>query len=134
MRLRERRLISVDDAQRIADPEAFGRLIGNTDMHYGNLSFFRQDPPAKAFFRLAPVYDQLPMLYAPVAGEIVERHLENTVLAPSAEALANMGRTSSLRPGFGLEFRGDTRVSKRFRKLASENGDVVSGRVGRRGP
>lgn len=40
---------------------AFGRLIANGDMHAGNLSFFLSDMPLS----LAPVYDMLPMAFAP---------------------------------------------------------------------
>ena len=39
----------------------FGRLIANSDMHSGNLSFFDDDQMP---FALAPAYDQLPMAYA----------------------------------------------------------------------
>ncbi|MCU6671566.1 type II toxin-antitoxin system HipA family toxin YjjJ [Enterobacteriaceae bacterium H4N4] len=44
---------------------AFGMLIGNTDMHHGNLSFIsgRGRP-----YNLAPAYDILPMGFAPKAG------------------------------------------------------------------
>lgn len=42
----------------------FGRLIGNTDMHLGNLSF----RPADGRLTLAPAYDMLPMRYAPLGG------------------------------------------------------------------
>lgn len=38
----------------------FGRLIGNTDMHFGNLSLWVDDPAAGRF-ALAPLYDMLPM-------------------------------------------------------------------------
>ena len=40
-----------------------GRLIENTDMHLGNRSF-RVGLP----LRLAPTYDMLPMMYAPLPG------------------------------------------------------------------
>ena len=44
---------------------AFGTLIGNTDMHAGNLSFVsRHGRP----YQLAPAYDALPMGFAPRAG------------------------------------------------------------------
>ncbi|TQC69591.1 type II toxin-antitoxin system HipA family toxin YjjJ [Pantoea dispersa] len=44
---------------------AFGMLIGNTDMHAGNLSFIsRHGRP----YHLAPAYDILPMGFAPRAG------------------------------------------------------------------
>ena len=42
----------------------FGRLIGNTDMHLGNLSF----RPHNGQLALAPAYDMLPMRYAPLGG------------------------------------------------------------------
>lgn len=40
---------------------AFGRLIGNSDMHAGNLSFFTDQEK----FSLTPAYDMLPMALAP---------------------------------------------------------------------
>jgi hypothetical protein len=44
----------------------FGRLIGNTDMHSGNLSFYvEMDTVAKGPVTLAPVYDMLPMIWRP---------------------------------------------------------------------
>jgi hypothetical protein len=44
----------------------FGRLIGNTDMHSGNLSLYvDRDTVAKGPLTLAPVYDMLPMIWKP---------------------------------------------------------------------
>jgi hypothetical protein len=50
----------------------FGRLIGNSDMHAGNLSLFidleglaSRGVSATGRFRLAPVYDMLPMRWRP---------------------------------------------------------------------
>ena len=43
---------------------AFGMLIGNTDMHHGNLSFIGHGRP----YQLAPAYDILPMGFAPKSG------------------------------------------------------------------
>ena len=60
-------------AQRRLDPAGaravralyeFGHLIGNTDMHFGNLSLWADDP-ANGWFALAPVYDMLPMRWRP---------------------------------------------------------------------
>lgn len=49
---------------------AFGRLIGNTDMHNGNLSFIAQDGKGRPY-HLAPAYDMLPMAFSPkTSGEI----------------------------------------------------------------
>ena len=44
----------------------FGRLIGNTDMHFGNLSLrVALADLARGRFTLAPVYDMLPMRWRP---------------------------------------------------------------------
>jgi len=44
---------------------AFGQLIGNTDMHNGNLSFLSEE---NCPFELSPAYDIVPMTFAPTSG------------------------------------------------------------------
>lgn len=44
---------------------AFGTLIGNTDMHSGNLSCLSE---GRRPYELAPAYDMTPMAFAPTAG------------------------------------------------------------------
>jgi hypothetical protein len=63
-------LISKEDSDKMCWLKAFGNLIGNTDMHLGNLSLIRA---ASRFYTLAPVYDMLPMLYRPVSGDTLDR-------------------------------------------------------------
>lgn len=65
---RQRRLSPLD-ARRAEALLHFGRLIGNTDMHSGNLGLFvaPEDWP-KGRFTLAPVYDMLPMRWRPDAA------------------------------------------------------------------
>ena len=55
------------DAQTVRILLYFGRLIGNTDMHFGNLSLAVTDMArlAKPKFSLAPCYDMLSMAYKP---------------------------------------------------------------------
>jgi len=60
------RRLSQGDADTVRTWLEFGRLIGNTDMHFGNLSLWA-DEPAKARFALAPQYDMLPMRWRPDA-------------------------------------------------------------------
>jgi hypothetical protein len=72
-------VISPEDARRMRWLKVFGNLIGNTDMHLGNLSFIRLQ---SKFYTLAPVYDMLPMLYRPVSGETPPREF-----APQAQAM-----------------------------------------------
>lgn len=67
--------IDREEARRMRWLDAFGQLIGNSDRHFGNLSFFVEDDGR---FRLAPVYDMLPMLFAPVEGDVVDRRFDPT--------------------------------------------------------
>lgn len=58
---------------------AFGLLIGNTDMHRGNLGFLHTG----GILELAPAYDMLPMHYAPRAsGEMAGAAPELRVRTP----------------------------------------------------
>jgi hypothetical protein len=59
-----KKLITADELSTIATIHAFGHFIGNTDMHFGNLSFFVDDVITPKI-RLAPVYDMLPMMWRP---------------------------------------------------------------------
>jgi hypothetical protein len=72
---------------------AFGTLIGNTDMHGGNLSFLSdQGPPCD----IAPAYDMSPMGFAPRSGGGLPDALGDAAIDPGvpngtwreAEALA----------------------------------------------
>lgn len=58
---------------------AFGHLIGNTDMHGGNLSFI---PDPGRPYAIAPAYDMTPMAFAPRSGG----GLPDTIPAPNIRA------------------------------------------------
>lgn len=60
-------MISKEDADRMRWLYAFGRLIGNTDMHSGNLSLIYK---GNRKFILAPIYDMLPMMFRPIDGVV----------------------------------------------------------------
>jgi hypothetical protein len=70
-------LLTEQDAERISLLWCFGLLIGNTDMHNGNLSFFYDnvfEPEVKPRFKLTPAYDVLPMAFAPTrAGNMLKQ-------------------------------------------------------------
>lgn len=73
------------DAEAIAGAAlrwAFGTLIGNTDMHAGNLSFTsRHGRP----YQLAPAYDVLPMGFAPGSGGAIVNTLWPASLSASVD-------------------------------------------------
>ncbi len=111
-RLAADKLISREDVDRIRLLEAFGQLIGNTDRHFGNLALFdRYD----GRFELAPVYDMLPMLFAPTSDQIVDRVFEAP--DPAAETLSAWPRARSLAEAYWERVCGENRVSQEFRTL-----------------
>jgi HipA-like C-terminal domain len=63
--------ITAEDVRRIGWLDAFGRLIANDDRHFGNLSFFVGEDLLS--LQLAPVYDMLPMFFAPKGTTVIVR-------------------------------------------------------------
>lgn len=95
----------------------FGRLIGNTDMHLGNLSF----RPAGGQLQLAPAYDMLPMRYAPLAGgEVAPLVLIEPVLPlPGERAQWRPAAAAAL--AFWQALAADERASEALRAQAVAN-------------
>ena len=60
------------DVDRVVWLDTFGDLIGNTDRHFGNLSFFAEEARMLTLTP-TPVYDMLPMVFAPAGANLVER-------------------------------------------------------------
>jgi hypothetical protein len=121
VRLQRDGLLSAGDAACLALLDAFAELIGNTDRHFGNVSLFdEQQGP----FTLAPVYDMLPMLFAPTDGQLVERRF-----APGgarAETLEAWPRAHALALGYWERLSRDERLSTEFRLRARECGEIVA--------
>jgi hypothetical protein len=95
----------------------FGQLIGNTDMHFGNSSFFLSDSLP---LTLTPSYDMLPTIYAPNAmGEVVDRPItiSNTPLVD--QRLERIAR--ELAGLFWHSVINDKRISASFKKLLRAN-------------
>jgi hypothetical protein len=65
--------IDPEDVRQVRWLDTFGELIGNTDRHYGNISFYEEEQDDAVTLRLAPIYDMLPMIFAPDGPSVVER-------------------------------------------------------------
>jgi hypothetical protein len=118
-RLHTSRLLGAADVQRIDHLWWFGRLIANTDMHTGNLSFRPQGPPAA--LALAPVYDMLPMLFAPLAGgEVPARSFEPALPLPTERT--TWMASCEVAIAFWWRAATDMRISEGFRRLCSASG------------
>jgi len=116
-RMQERQLLRPNDARTLCLLEAYGVLIANTDRHYGNISLLLQDDD----WVLSPVYDMLPMHYAPVGGELVTRQVEDRPLQPTAATLPDWARAKVLASSFWAAVAADARISAGFRQIAAEN-------------
>lgn len=114
-RMATRGLLARQDAVHLQLLEAYGRLIANTDRHYGNISLLRQD----GRWVLAPAYDMLPMLHAPVAGELVERQIPAEARAPTADVREVWAQAQTLAARFWDCAAEDIRISAGFRAICA---------------
>lgn len=99
----------------------FGRLIANSDMHDGNLAF-------RPGLQLAPVYDMLPMRYAPPrAAEVVTPSFVPPLPLP-AEREAWVAALPAARAFWQLA-AGDARISDAFRRVCADNATALATRL-----
>jgi hypothetical protein len=120
-RSRDSGWLSSGDADRLTLLWLFGAMIGNTDMHYGNVSLFLVDVKPLA---LAPTYDMVPMQYRPD----IEGRLPAAAVAPSLPPpeVSSMGaRAAGLARTFWERMSREETVSSDFRNIAAINAGVV---------
>lgn len=120
-RMAQRKLLKAHDAELLQFLEAFGRLIGNTDRHYGNISLLIEGDD----WVLSPTYDVLPMVYAPTAGELVERDFSPAGVKPTADTLGVWERAQALAADYWRAVSTDERISEGFRKLIVGHADTI---------
>jgi hypothetical protein len=121
MRLHRDRRINTQTVEMVRLVYTFGGLIANTDRHFGNLAMFdRYDGQ----FRLAPVYDMLPMLFAPQNDEIIARVFEPA--DPTAETITVYRQAREVAEQYWGLLSTDTRVSADFRMIAETCSNTLS--------
>jgi HipA-like C-terminal domain len=116
-RMAESRLLTPLDAAQLRFLEAFGLLIANTDRHYGNISLLLKDDD----WYLSPTYDMLPMLYAPINGELVERQFSDRPLHPTAATLSEWPAAKELAAVFWRAATAHELISDDFKAIAAKN-------------
>jgi HipA-like C-terminal domain len=119
-RLAAESLLSPKDVERIRFLDAFGALIGNTDRHFGNVSLFDHH---QGIFELAPVYDMLPMLFAPQDGQIVARQFDS--VPATAAWLAVWAGACKLAEVYWDRIAQEPRVSAEFRQFSAQSLSVL---------
>jgi hypothetical protein len=119
-RLLEQGLIDAGTRKAIACLWHFGQLIANTDMHDGNLSFI----PSGGGLKLSPVYDMLPMLYAPQRGvELPERGFAPKLPLPTQRELWQQAAMAAL--DLWSRASSDARIGPEFRQICADNAKQV---------
>lgn len=119
-------LLPDNDAERLVLLDTFGALIANTDRHFGNVTLF-DDYDGR--FRLAPVYDMLPMLFAPQDGQLLPREFEPP--PASAESLPIWGQACALAERYWARLAAEPRLSADFRRRSERAAESIR-RIGTR--
>ncbi|MBI5277932.1 MAG: type II toxin-antitoxin system HipA family toxin YjjJ [Burkholderiales bacterium] len=106
--------------ERVEELWWFGRFIANTDMHHANLGL----RPRGTLFELAPVYDMLPMRYAPLRGGDVRNpeFAVHDLPMPPRDAQLRWAAVLGAALTFWDEASRDSRISEPFRRACAANG------------
>ena len=119
--LAQRNLVATEDVLDAESIWCFGRLINNTDMHLGNLSFAMDGD----VLRLLPVYDMCSMGFAPKSGgEVVSyaftpRHPERQSITDEAYS-----RVRELAIHFWDRLAQDSRISDELNRFLRKGNPV----------
>lgn len=112
--------LSADDVSSIRRLWWFGRLIANSDMHEGNLSF-------RPGLSLAPAYDMLPMAYAPLrGGELPNFSFDPPEARP--EEMEAWRAAAGAAIVFWQRCALDDRIGSAFREICAANAGRIEGR------
>jgi hypothetical protein len=109
-------LLSAEDVERIRFLDAFGALIANTDRHLGNVTLFDRH---EGSLELAPVYDMLPMLFAPQDDQLVARQFEP--VPARAAWLSVWTRARALAESYLDRLAQESRMSADFQQLCAQS-------------
>lgn len=117
-RLEQAGMLAAQDAANLRLVYAFGLLIANSDMHYGNASLLPARPGQP--MQLAPIYDMLPMRYAPQRSEIRLVDFVPPAAIPGIDR-ETLDSARDLAAMFWTRCASDPLVSTDFRDIAQHN-------------
>jgi hypothetical protein len=101
--------------------DVFGQLTGNTDRHFGNVSFLLASDGSLS---LAPAYDMLPMILAPSNDMVVARAFEPA--APTARTLDVWFDAAKWAQQFWRDVRDHDDLAQDVRTFAEQAIDAIS--------
>jgi hypothetical protein len=119
--LRDAARLAEEDARRLRWLDAFGALIGNADRHQYNILFFTDGTT----LRLAPAFDQVPMLYAPTAdGQVPPREFTVPNVTPDTLDVWDDARDAARL--FWAQASDDARLSNDVRRFCASNAQLLA--------
>ncbi len=99
----------------------FGAFIANTDRHFGNIAFH---DAYDGRYSLAPMYDMLPMLFAPEHDQVTPRDFHPP--DPTADTLPAYVRARALAEDYWRRCMQDPRISEEFRTICANCGAALA--------
>ncbi len=96
--------------------EAFARLIGNDDRHFGNICFRADELAARPALELTPAFDMLPMSVAPNPGGVPALMFKTPAMR--ANVIDAWSEAVELARDFWAAVAEDGRISPPFREAA----------------
>jgi hypothetical protein len=117
----ERQIVPRRNLDEVRWLELFGKLIGNTDMHGGNLAFLMA---GARVLELAPAYDMLPTRYAAQAGNLTNETLELEAPVPGDATVWDSASAAAV--DFWSAVATARSVSAGLRRVAAENAAAVT--------
>lgn len=113
-RMRTDRLIDAQTLERVRLISTFGELIANTDRHFGNLAFYDN---YTGHHEIAPVYDMLPMLFAPQHDQVLAQTFNPP--GPTSDTLRAWSQARTLAERYWQVLMSDQRISEDFRAISA---------------
>ena len=117
------------DARNLRWLDVFGQLIGNTDRHFGNVSFLVDEDGG---LRLAPAYDTLPMILAPAGDGLARREL--TPIPPGGTNLDVWPDAARWATTYWRDVRASADLDQEIRDFAGSALGAISALAGRIAP
>lgn len=120
--LLKKKIINQEIYENIVWLDVFGKMIGNSDRHHGNISLFCT---GEKIIGLTPVYDMLPMMYAPQQNQLVHRTFDPTHSTSHETPVWN--DVLSTARFFWAQIQRHTMISDGFKKLVVNNASILEG-------
>ena len=109
--------LAAAEADRMVWLDAFGDLIGNTDRHFGNFSFFTEEA-RELTLTPTPIYDMLPMAFAPTGANVVDKTFAPQ--PPNALNLHLWAEVAGHARRYWSRLRNEVGLSPSFRQIATD--------------